>query len=159
MHLGPGTTPIVIFDGRSPIAIKRFLTWLAKNKGYKTRIDLLDVEYLNPSMRERRASQASAGKTFPSLEDVLKAFRMMPAASMRDKCNRAMFALVALTGMRDGALVSLKVKHFIPSLKRVHQDPRSVDTKFGKEIFSFCFLALLSHLRGHSAAETVNRSL
>ncbi len=116
---------------------KRFLTWLAQNKDYKTKIDLLDVEYLNPSMRELRVSQASAGKTFPSLDDVLKAFRMMPAASMLDKCDRAMVALVALTGIRDGALVSLKVKHFIPSLKRIHQDPRSVETKFGKEIFSF----------------------
>ncbi|TXR47479.1 tyrosine-type recombinase/integrase [Phyllobacterium endophyticum] len=118
---------------------KRFLIWLAQNKGYKTKIDLLDVEYLNPSMRERRASQASAGKTFPTLDDVLKAFRMMPAATILDKCDRAMVALVALTGIRDGALVSLKVKHFVPSIKRVHQDPRSVETKFGKEIFSFLF--------------------
>lgn len=82
---------------------------------------------------------AGAATTFPSLDDVLKAFRMMPAASMLDKCDRAMVALVALTGIRDGALVSLKVKHFIPSIKRVHQDPRSVETKFGKEIFSFLF--------------------
>ena len=48
-------------------------------------------------------------------------------------------AFTAITGIRDGALISLKLKHFDEMRKLVLQDPREVSTKFSKRIDTFLF--------------------
>ncbi len=53
---------------------------------------------------------------------------------MRD---RAVFALLCLTGVRVGALITLRVKHINLDEKSVTQNPREVATKFGKSIDTF----------------------
>jgi integrase len=53
---------------------------------------------------------------------------------MRDK---AIFALLCLTGIRVEALTSLKIKHLDLDEKSVTQNPREVATKFGKRIDTF----------------------
>jgi site-specific recombinase XerC len=53
---------------------------------------------------------------------------------MRD---RAVFALLCLTGIRVAALTSLRVKHVNLADKSVTQNPREVATKFGKHIDTF----------------------
>ena len=60
--------------------------------------------------------------------------RGAPPRQMRD---RAVFALLFLTGVRVAALVSLKVKHINLAETSVMQDPREVATKFGKRIDTF----------------------
>lgn len=51
----------------------------------------------------------------------------------------AMVAFVAITGVRDGALVFLKLKHFDTDRSLVLQNPLEVRTKFGKRIDTFLF--------------------
>jgi len=53
---------------------------------------------------------------------------------MRDK---ALFALLCLTGIRIAALVSLRIKHIDLVEKSASQNPREVATKFGKSIDTF----------------------
>lgn len=48
-------------------------------------------------------------------------------------------ALLLLTGMRDAAAVSLKIKHISIERGYVFQDPREVNTKFSKTIETFFF--------------------
>ena len=48
-------------------------------------------------------------------------------------------ALVLLTGMRDGAVVSLRLKHISAERSYVFQDPREVKTKFSKFIETFFY--------------------
>ena len=45
----------------------------------------------------------------------------------------------AITGIRDGALVSLKLRHFDIDRRLVLQNPLEVNTKFGKRIDTFLF--------------------
>ncbi len=53
--------------------------------------------------------------------------------------NRALIAFTILTGMRDSAIVSLRLKHIDLLQKLVKQDPAEVNTKFSKRIDTFFF--------------------
>lgn len=61
----------------------------------------------------------------------------MPDTTPRERRDRAVFALLCLTGIRVAALVSLKIKHIDLAEKSVTQNPREVATKFGKRIDTF----------------------
>lgn len=61
----------------------------------------------------------------------------MPTTTAIDLRNKAVFALLCLTGIRVAALVSLRVKHVDLIEKSVTQHPREVATKFGKQIDTF----------------------
>ena len=92
--------------------LKRFLKWLSRQAGYKTRIIVDDVEYLSLSDRDTRAANSPIEKDFPSLAMVKDVVAKMPSQTPLEKRNRAAVVLCALTGIRGGALISLKLKHF-----------------------------------------------
>ena len=58
--------------------------------------------------------------------------RTMPAGTDIERRNRALIAFTWLTGVRDGALATLKVKHVNVVEGWVNQDPREVKTKNSK---------------------------
>ena len=61
----------------------------------------------------------------------------MPETNPREKRDKAIFALLCLTGVRVGALISLRIKHVDLVEKSVTQNPREVATKFGKSLHTF----------------------
>jgi len=63
----------------------------------------------------------------------------MPNATDIEKRNKAMFAFLMLTGARDGAVASLKVKHINLFDGSVFQDAREVKTKNGKTFTTWFF--------------------
>ena len=62
---------------------------------------------------------------------------MMSSDAPRQMRDKAIFALLCLTGIRVEALTSLKIKHLDLDEKSVTQNPREVATKFGKRIDTF----------------------
>ncbi len=120
-------------------ALKRFLGWLALQPGYKSRIRVNDIEYLNLSEKDMRAASAPADKKYPTLQMIEKVVVKMPGETPIQKRDRALIAFTAITGIRDGALISLKLKHFDIDRKLVLQNPLEVATKFGKRIDTFLF--------------------
>lgn len=116
--------------------LKRFLKWLSRQAGYKTRINPDDVEYLNLSERDERAANSAIEKDFPTLAMVRDVVVKMPSETPIEKRNRALVVCCALTGIRGGALISLKIKHFQRRRMMIVQNPREVKTKFGKVINS-----------------------
>lgn len=120
-------------------ALKRFLGWLALQPGYKSRINANDINYLSLSEKDTRAASAPADKKYPSLQMIDKVVANMPDKTPIEKRDRALIAFTVITGIRDGALVSLKLKHFDPDRKLVLQNPLEVSTKFGKRIDTFLF--------------------
>lgn len=116
--------------------LKRFLTWLSRQAGYKTRVKIDDVEYLNLSEKDERAANSNPDKDFPTLAMVRDVVAKMPSETPIEKRNRALVVTCALTGIRGGALISLKLKHFQKRRMLIVQDPREVNTKFGKLINS-----------------------
>ena len=61
----------------------------------------------------------------------------MPSRTPRELRDKAIVSLLCLTGIRVGALISLRVKHVNIAEKSVHQFSREVMTKFGKSIDTF----------------------
>jgi integrase len=66
------------------------------------------------------------------LEQVRHVIETMPSGNEIDRRNRALVAFTLLTGARDLAIASMKLKHVDLKEGCVHQDAREVKTKFSK---------------------------
>ena len=93
-------------------ALKSFLGWLAMQAGYKTRIRLDDIEYLNLSDKFTRAAAAPKERPFPELAMIERVIATMPDQTPLQKRNRALIAFTAITGIRDGAVYLPKAQAF-----------------------------------------------
>ena len=120
-------------------ALKRFFMWLAGQPGYKSRISYSDAEYFNLSAKETRIAKAHRDARVPTLEQIRHVIRMMPADTEIERRDRALIAFTALTGARDGAIASLKLRHIDIDQGRVDQDARQVKTKFSKSFTTWFF--------------------
>jgi integrase len=120
-------------------AIREFLAWLHSRAGYRRRIDPTHIAYLNLTTKDERIAHATSPKSYASLEQYRAALFAMPVGTDVERRDRAVMALLLLTGMRDAAAVSLKLKHVSIERGHVFQDPREVNTKFSKAIETFFF--------------------
>jgi site-specific recombinase XerD len=120
-------------------ALKRFFIWLAGQPGYKSRISYADAEYFNLSAKETRIAKAHRETRVPTLEQIRHVIRTMPAASEIERRDRALVAFTILTGARDGAIASLKLKHVDIADGKIDQDARDVNTKFSKSFITWFF--------------------
>lgn len=120
-------------------ALRAFFSWLAGQPRYKSRLQYADAEYFNLSEKEVRIAKAKRHKAFPTLEQVHHVISTMPHGTDIEKRNRALVAFAILTGARDGALASFKLKHVDLVHGRVHQDARDVQTKGSKTFWTTFF--------------------
>lgn len=114
--------------------IREFFLWLAIHPKYVRKIDGRAVEYLRLSNNDNRAARASREKVPPSIEELDKTLTAMPDATDIEKRDKAIFAFMMLTCVRDDALVSLRMKDVNIDQKTLWQDPKHVRTKFRKGI-------------------------
>lgn len=120
-------------------ALKHFFKWLSCQPGYKSRIRVTDIEYLNLSEKDVRVAKQPALKSFPTLAQIRAAIASMQADTDIQKRDRALLAFTIVTGMRDNAIASLRLKHIDIGRELVFQDPREVRTKFSKQIITYFF--------------------
>jgi site-specific recombinase XerD len=120
-------------------ALKRFFIWLAGQPGYKSRISYSDAEYFNLSAKETRIAKARREERVPTLEQIRYVIGVMPASTEIERRDRALVAFTILTGARDRATASLKLKHIDIDQGRVDQDARQVNTKFSKTFTTWFF--------------------
>lgn len=120
-------------------ALRAFFVWLAGQSGYKSRLSYSDAEYFNLSEKYVRIAKAVRQKPFPTLEQIHHVLTVMPAATPFELRNRALIAFALLTGARDGALASFKLKHVDLQQHRVDQDARDVRTKASKTFSTWFF--------------------
>ena len=92
-------------------ALRAFFHWLAGQQGYRSHLTYADADYFALSEKESRVAKATLERRVPSLEQILHVVRMMPCESDIELRNRALVAFTLLTGARDGAIASLKLKH------------------------------------------------
>ena len=119
--------------------LKRFFQWLALQPGYKSCIQYLDAEYFNLSANDTRIATAKRNQRFPTLEQIKHVINTMPVTTDIEKRNRALIAFTLLTGARDSAIASSKLKHVHMTAGRIDQDAREVETKFGKTFTTYFF--------------------
>lgn len=138
-------------------AVKAFVHWLAGQQGYKSRIAYADAEYFNLNAKDARVAHAERDAPYPTMEQCAHAFAQMPSATDIERRNKALFAFLMLTGARDGAIASLRLKRVDLVEGCVYQDARDVKTKFAKTFTTWflpvdpaylgCFTAWVKHLR------------
>jgi integrase len=122
-------------------ALQAFFRWLAYQPGYKSKIHIPDIEYLNMSEKDIRTAKAVQFKEFPTIEQIRKVIFDMPTGTEVERRDQALIAFTLLTGMRDSAIASLSLKHIDTSRDPVlvRQDPNEVRTKFSKTINTYFF--------------------
>ncbi|MES2844720.1 MAG: site-specific integrase [Pseudomonadota bacterium] len=113
-------------------AVKAFVLWLAGQPGYRSRISYADAEYFNLNAKDARIAHAERDTPFPTMEQCRHAFAQMPSATPLQRRDKALFAFLMLTGARDGAIASMRLKHIDLVQGCVYQDARDVKTKFAK---------------------------
>lgn len=117
-------------------AVREFFEWLAIHPQYIKKVDGRAVQYLRLSDNANRAARASREKTPPTLEELKITLKAMPHETDIEKRDRAVFAFMIITCVRDDALVSLKRKHVDAKEKTLWQDPKLVRTKGRKGILT-----------------------
>lgn len=120
-------------------ALKRFFIWLAGQPGYKSRISYSDAEYFNLSAKETRIAKATRPARVPTLEQIRHVIQSMPATNDIEHRDRALIAFTILTGARDGAIASFKVRHIDIDQSQIDQNAREVHTKFSKSFVTTFF--------------------
>ena len=91
--------------------LKRFFQWLAGQPGYKSRLCYSDAEYFNLSDKDARVATARREQRAPTIEQVKHVISRMPDETELQRRNRAIVAFTLLTGARDSAIASMKLKH------------------------------------------------
>lgn len=119
--------------------LKRFFEWLAAQPGFRSKITYTDAAFFNLSEKEVRVATAHRERPFPTLEQMMHVLRTMPVASAIERRNRALVAFTLLTGARDSAIASMKLKHVDIEDSLVRQDARDVRTKFSKTFRTYFF--------------------
>ncbi len=120
-------------------SLKAFFHWLAGQPGYKSRLQYSDADYFNLSEKEVRVATARRDQVGPTVGQVKHAITLMPFASPMEKRDRALMAFTLLTGARDSAIASMKLKHVDLVECSVFQDARDVNTKFSKTFTTHFF--------------------
>ena len=119
--------------------LNRFFQWLADKPGYKSRLQYSDAEYFNLSEKDTRVATARRERAAPTLEQVKHTIALMSGITDIERRDRALMAFTLMTGARDGALASMKLKHVDLAAGSVFQDARDVQTKFSKSFTTYFF--------------------
>ncbi|MEL7284961.1 MAG: site-specific integrase [Pseudomonadota bacterium] len=119
--------------------VKAFVLWLAGQPGYKSRIAYADAEYFNLNAKDARIAHTAREPIFPTPEQCQHAFAQMPSATLLQRRDKALFALLMLTGARDGAVASMKLRHIDLDQSCVYQDARDMKVKFAKTFTTWFF--------------------
>jgi integrase len=119
--------------------LKRFFQWLAREPGYKSHIQYSHAECFSLSDKDTRIATAQREQKAPTLEQVKHVINTMPTDTDIERRDRALIAFTLLTGARDSAIASMKLKHVDLSADKVFQDAREVNTKLSKTFDTFFF--------------------
>lgn len=119
--------------------LRMFFLWLAGQPGYKSRFQYSDADYFNLSEKDMRVATAKREQNGPTLEQAKHAIGLMPSGTAIQRRDRALIAFTLLTGARDSAIASIKLKHVNLIAGCVDQDAREVKTKFSKTFSTYFF--------------------
>jgi integrase/recombinase XerD len=120
-------------------ALRAFFQWLSLQSGYKSRVSYADADYFTLPERVARSARVTLQRPVPSIDQILHVLRHMPSETEVQLRNRAVIAFTLLTGVRDGAAASLRLKHVDIIEGKLLQDAREVRTKFAKTFTTWFF--------------------
>jgi integrase len=119
--------------------LRNFFLWLSREPGFRSKLNANDANYFTPSEQDRRIAGARREGPVPTLDEIARVLDNMPSNGPVEKRNRAVIAFTLLTGARDGALSSFRLKHINLAARTLFQDGREVKTKRRKTFTTHLF--------------------
>ncbi|WP_294540147.1 tyrosine-type recombinase/integrase [uncultured Rhodoblastus sp.] len=119
--------------------LKAFFVWLAGEHDYRSSLKIANAEYFNPPENLSRIASAHRHRPCPTLEQIRAVLEAMPTETEIQRRDRALVAFAILTGARDSAIVSFKLKHIDLEHELLEQDARDVATKRAKTFSTWFF--------------------
>ncbi|WP_082688847.1 tyrosine-type recombinase/integrase [Ruegeria marisrubri] len=113
-------------------ALRSFVQWLSEQPGYRRAVRYSDADYFNLTNAEQAQARTHDVRPSPTLDQIRYVLANMPSTTDVQRRDRAVIAFLALTGIRVGALITLKMRHVNLHDDCVYQDSREVATKFHK---------------------------
>lgn len=105
----------------------------------KAFFDRAAAEYFAPSNRMRVMARTGPDPFVPTPENLRTVIAAIPSDTLIGRRDRALIAFIFLTGIRNAAVVSLRIKHLNLELRLVTQHAREVGTKIGKNMLTSFF--------------------
>ena len=118
--------------------LKAFFIWLSGETGY-SRVKQADAEYFNPPDNLARVATARRHRPCASLKQIRAVLDAMPTATEIERRDRALIAFTILTGARDRAIVSFRLKDMDLEHELLEQDARHARTKGAKTFTTWFF--------------------
>jgi integrase len=139
-EIGAGGKPLSVATIASTLKhLRNFFLWLSREPGFRAALNANDANYFTPSEQDIRVAAARREKHVATLEEIKHVLVLMPIETAIERRNRALIAFAILTGARDGALASFRLKHVDLKAQTVFQDAREVRTKSRKTFVSTFF--------------------
>ena len=116
-------------------ALKDFLNWAERQRGYRSKIDYNHIDYLNISQNQRNTAKAKEYQKAYKFEQIIEMIRVMPEKTEKEKRDKAMISLQALCSLRISELRTVKMKSLIEEdgVHFVYVSPRNMsNVKFAK---------------------------
>lgn len=124
-------------------ALKDFLTWLERQRGYRSKIDYNHIAYLSLTRNQHRIARSKRYQKAYNFEDIVRTIRQMSHQTDRQMRDKALISLQALCTLRISELRTVKLSSIIYEDGTYFIDvcPRVMKVKFAKSRQVF-FLAL-----------------
>lgn len=114
--------------------LKEFLSWLERQKGYRSKINYNHIEYLNLTNNQRRTAKATEYKRAYTYKQILATIGMMPNTTITQKRNKAIISLQALCGLRISELRTVKLRNLVEEDGHyfIYVNPKDMEVKTAK---------------------------
>lgn len=121
-----------IFDNLK--ALRDFLNWLARQRGYRSKINFNHIDYLNISNNQRKEAKAMQYQKTYKYDQIIDVIRAMPEQTLKEKRDKALISLQALCTLRISELRTVKIKSLIEEdgVYFIYVCPKNMKTKFAK---------------------------
>lgn len=115
-------------------SLRNFLTWLERQKGYRSKIDYNDIDYLNITDNQRRRAKAAEHQKAYSYKEIIDTIRKMPNRTIIERRNKAIISLNALCSLRISELRTVKIKNLIEEEGKyfIYVNPKDIESKRSK---------------------------
>ena len=119
--------------------VRGFFDWMIADERLRPKKVRKALLSLRLNDKEARAGRAVRTVDHATVEQIISTIQFMPNTNAIECRNRALLAFTLLSGARDGAIITMKLKHVRFAEREVLQDPNEVATKASKLIQTWFF--------------------
>jgi integrase len=115
-------------------ALKDFLNWLERQRGYRSKINYNHIDYLNVSRNQRKTAKATEYQKAYKYDQIIQTIRQMPGDTDKEKRDKAIISLQALCTLRISELRTVKMNSLVEEDGQyfIYVSPKNMSVKFAK---------------------------